>query len=130
MSLSCARLTGAVEQAVKTAATTITNGRRKHFMMCVTRKCGKCERFCRPVSPGKFLNLPAACFWLESGPMLFAFGEQFLYRFSSPIGIVFGIFSIWMLIDAVRRKEWLWALFIFAFPGFGACWYFFYVYRG
>jgi hypothetical protein len=62
--------------------------------------------------------------------MLFALGEQFLYLFSSPIGLVFGIFSIWMLIDAVRRKEWLWALFIFAFPGFGACWYFFYVYRG
>jgi hypothetical protein len=66
---------------------------------------------------------------IKSAPMLLALGEQFLYWFSSPITWVFGIFSLWMIIDAVRRKEWLWALFIFAFPGFGAFWYFFYVYR-
>jgi len=54
---------------------------------------------------------------------------EFLYWLHSPVTWVFAAFSIWMAIDAVRRKEWLWALFILAFPGFGAFWYFFYVYR-
>ena len=35
-----------------------------------------------------------------------------------------------MIIDAVRRQEWLWLVFILAFPGLGTCWYFFSVYRG
>ncbi len=35
-----------------------------------------------------------------------------------------------MLADAVRRKEWVWAVFIFVFSVFAAFWYFFEVYRG
>jgi len=35
-----------------------------------------------------------------------------------------------MLIDAIRRKEWMWVFFIVMFQGFGAFWYFFQVYRG
>lgn len=38
-------------------------------------------------------------------------------------------FQLWMLIDAVRRQEWGWAVFIFVFPLFGAVWYFFNVFR-
>jgi len=38
-------------------------------------------------------------------------------------------FQIWMLIDAVRRDDWGWAVFIFVFPLVGAVWYFFSVYR-
>ena len=34
-----------------------------------------------------------------------------------------------MLVDAIRRKEWLWAVFLFVFPLMGAFWYFFTVYR-
>ena len=41
-----------------------------------------------------------------------------------------GAFQLWMLIHAMRNQEWGWALFIFAFPGIGAFWYFFSVYRG
>ena len=51
------------------------------------------------------------------------------YWASSPVGLVFAAFVLWMLIDAIRRKEWLWVLFLFVFPGFGALWYYFYVYR-
>lgn len=40
--------------------------------------------------------------------------------------LLFSIFQIWMFIDAIRRKEYLWALLIFA--GLGI-WYFFYIYR-
>lgn len=55
---------------------------------------------------------------------------EFFYWIYSPVGWVFGAFVIWMAVDAVRRREWLWALFILAFPGIGALWYFFWVYRG
>jgi hypothetical protein len=49
---------------------------------------------------------------------------------SSPFAIAFGVFQIWMIVDAIRRREWLWLVFILAFPGFGTFWYFFAVYRG
>ncbi len=39
-------------------------------------------------------------------------------------------FQLWMIVDAIRRGEYLWALVIFIPPGIGAIWYFFYVYRG
>ncbi len=38
-------------------------------------------------------------------------------------------FQIWMFIDAVRREEWIWAVFIFLGFGFSALLYFFMVYR-
>src|SRR5579885_754542 len=38
-------------------------------------------------------------------------------------------FQIWMFIDAVRRREWLWAIFIWVFPFLNAVLYFFLVYR-
>jgi hypothetical protein len=47
----------------------------------------------------------------------------------SPIWILLGLFALWMLVDAVRRGEWLWAVFIFLFPPLNAPLYFFLVYR-
>lgn len=38
-------------------------------------------------------------------------------------------FQIWMFIDAVRRQEWIWAIFIFIGWGFSAFLYYFLVYR-
>jgi len=38
-------------------------------------------------------------------------------------------FQIWMFIDAVRRQEWIWAVFIFIGWGITAILYFFLVYR-
>jgi hypothetical protein len=38
-------------------------------------------------------------------------------------------FQIWMFIDAIRRKEWIWALFIMIGFGFSAFFYYFAVYR-
>lgn len=55
---------------------------------------------------------------------------EFFYWLRSPVGWVFAAFMVWMTVDAIRRREWLWALFILAFPGIGAFWYFFYMYRG
>jgi hypothetical protein len=49
---------------------------------------------------------------------------------SSPFVIVFLIFQIWMIVDSIRRSEWMWLVFILAFPGLGTVWYFFHVFRG
>jgi hypothetical protein len=48
---------------------------------------------------------------------------------SSPVFLLATAFQIWMLIDALRRREWVWALFILVFHTFAALWYFFMVYR-
>ncbi len=47
--------------------------------------------------------------------------------FSSPFVILYGVFQIWMLIDAIRRREWLWVVLMFTV--IGPFWYFFLVYR-
>jgi len=40
-----------------------------------------------------------------------------------------GLFQIWMLVDAVRRGEWVWVFFIVVGWGLSAVFYYFYVYR-
>ncbi len=59
-----------------------------------------------------------------------------LYDFLRPDSLFGGIwrllllaFQIWMLVDAVRRREWFWAVFIFIFPFLNALLYYFLVYR-
>lgn len=51
------------------------------------------------------------------------------YLLSSPVALLFTAFQLWMLIDAIRQREWMWALFIFIGWGFMALWYYFTVYR-
>ena len=46
-----------------------------------------------------------------------------------PLGFLFLVFALWMLVDAIRRGEWLWAVFIFLFAPLNAPLYFFLVYR-
>jgi len=54
-----------------------------------------------------------------------------VWVWSSRIGmILFAVFNLWMIIDAVRRKEWLWVVILLVFPGLGTIWYFFFVFRG
>jgi hypothetical protein len=52
------------------------------------------------------------------------------YLISSPVALAFLAFQIWMIVDAIRRQEWLWLVFMIAMPGLGTFWYFFNVYRG
>jgi hypothetical protein len=54
---------------------------------------------------------------------------QWNYLISSPIWLALAAFQIWMFIDAIRRQEWFWAVFIFIFPLLNAVLYFFLVYR-
>lgn len=51
------------------------------------------------------------------------------YWLSSPLLALLSLFQLWMLVDAVRRREWLWALFILVGWGFSALFYYFMVYR-
>jgi len=51
------------------------------------------------------------------------------YWFQSPWVLVLSLFQLWMLVDAVRRREWLWALFILIGWGISALLYYFLVYR-
>lgn len=53
----------------------------------------------------------------------------FGYWLSSPVFLAVTAFNIWMLVDAIRQREWGWAIFIFIAWGFGAFWYYLYVYR-
>ena len=48
---------------------------------------------------------------------------------SNPLSWLFVAFQLWMLIDAIRREEWMWVLFILIFPVVNAILYFFLVYR-
>jgi tetratricopeptide (TPR) repeat protein len=47
----------------------------------------------------------------------------------NPLWLLFFAFQLWMFIDAVMRREWLWAVFIFISFGLSAVLYFFLVYR-
>lgn len=48
------------------------------------------------------------------------------YFGGGPLALAYGAFTIWMLVDAIRRREYLWVVLILM--GLGI-WYFFYVYR-
>lgn len=54
---------------------------------------------------------------------------NFEYWFHRPwILVVIGL-QVWMLVDAIRREEWIWAVLIFCFSVFTAIFYYFLVYR-
>lgn len=55
--------------------------------------------------------------------------EEWRYLFANPVGLVITVFQIWMLIHAIRRQEWVWAVFIFIGWGFSSILYYFLVYR-
>jgi hypothetical protein len=51
------------------------------------------------------------------------------YLLTSPFWLAMTVFQLWMLVHALRNREWLWAFFIFIGSGLGALWYYFAVYR-
>jgi hypothetical protein len=50
--------------------------------------------------------------------------------FGLGIGGLFLLFNLWMIIDAIRKREWPWVLYMCVMPGLAAVWYFFYMFRG
>ena len=65
---------------------------------------------------------------LVSGFLFSGWGD-FRLMLANPLFLVLTGFWIWMLVDAIRRKEWIWVLFIVIFPYLNAILYFFLVYR-
>lgn len=51
------------------------------------------------------------------------------WAFTSPIYLAITIFQLWMFIDALRRREWIWAIFIFIGWGLMALCYYLFIYR-
>ncbi len=60
---------------------------------------------------------------------LFSRFESLGFLLTNPVWLAMTVFQIWMLVHALRSREWLWAFFIFIGSGLGAIWYFFSVYR-
>lgn len=51
------------------------------------------------------------------------------FYLENPLLLIVLAFELWMLIDAIRNQEWMWAVFIFLFPVLNAILYYFMVYR-
>ncbi len=51
------------------------------------------------------------------------------YWLTNPWLVLMSLFQLWMFIDAVRRREWIWAFFICVGLGISALFYYFAVYR-
>lgn len=51
------------------------------------------------------------------------------YYLHNPWLLVLVAFQLWMLVDAIRRQEWIWAILIFFFSFLTALLYYFFVYR-
>src|SRR5688500_16434113 len=47
----------------------------------------------------------------------------------NPWFLLMAAFTLWMIVDAIRRQEWIWAILMFFFPGLTPILYFFFVYR-
>ena len=55
--------------------------------------------------------------------------DGWTYLLTSPFMLAVLGFQLWMLIHAVRQREWLWVLFMLVGWGLAALWYYFTVYR-
>ena len=51
------------------------------------------------------------------------------YWLANPMVPLITLFQLWMFVDALRRREWLWAFFLLIGWGFSAFYYYFAVYR-
>ncbi|MGA2244037.1 MAG: tetratricopeptide repeat protein [Verrucomicrobiota bacterium] len=60
---------------------------------------------------------------------LLNFIGNWVFLLTNPVALAITAFQLWMLIHALRNREWLWAFFIFIGSGLGAIWYYFSVYR-
>jgi tetratricopeptide (TPR) repeat protein len=81
------------------------------------------EKVCLPVRPRR--HSFAAMF---ASLLTYFTGLEFLGVWSV-IWLLLAAFQIWMFIDAIRRGEWIWAVFIWFFPGINALLYYFFIYR-
>ena len=55
--------------------------------------------------------------------------EGWHYLLTSPVLLLMTAFQIWMLVHAIRNREWLWVVFLVIGSGLSAALYYFFVYR-
>jgi hypothetical protein len=55
--------------------------------------------------------------------------EGWSFLLTNPVWLAMTVFQIWMLVHALRTRQWIWAFFIFIGSGLGAILYFIYAYR-
>jgi hypothetical protein len=55
--------------------------------------------------------------------------DNLVFLFQNPAWLLMFVFQVWMFVDAIRREEWIWAVFIFIGFGLSALLYYFMVYR-
>jgi len=55
--------------------------------------------------------------------------EDWQFLLTNPLSLLLTAFQIWMLVHAIRNREWLWAVFIVIGWGLSAVLYYFFVYR-
>jgi hypothetical protein len=60
---------------------------------------------------------------------LFNLISNWSFIFTNPVWLVMTAFQLWMLVHAIRNREWLWAIFIVIGSGLSAFLYFIFVYR-
>lgn len=60
---------------------------------------------------------------------LFDLAANFGFLLMNPLWLAMTVFQLWMLVHALRNREWLWAVFILIGSGLAAAWYFFTAYR-
>lgn len=65
----------------------------------------------------------------DMSTLAFHMGWDWAGMASHPVSLLFLIFILWMLLDAVRREEWIWVVFMVVFPPLNAIFYYFFVYR-
>jgi len=54
-----------------------------------------------------------------------------VHSWLSLLGVILMMaFNLWMIIDAVRKREWIWVGIMIIFPGLSTVFYFFYMFRG
>lgn len=56
--------------------------------------------------------------------------DHLQHWFGLGVGGLVLLFNLWMIIDAIRKREWPWVLYMFLMPGLAAVWYFFHMFRG
>jgi tetratricopeptide (TPR) repeat protein len=55
---------------------------------------------------------------------------QLQHWFGFGLGGLVALFTLWMIIDAIRKREWVWVAYMMIMPGLAAAWYFFHMFRG
>jgi len=72
---------------------------------------------------------PTESLRLRIGGMLGLIHDLMQLSLENPLLLIGAAFQLWMMVDALRREEWIWAACILFFSVFSAVFYYFMVYR-